>query len=353
MGPDRLRSGPMPRRVLLVGSVVARLGRRHHLRRRPRCRSRGFAGALVGGGWWMGASCSRDSEARLNGPPAARQHWRTYPTLYAARRHGTPAHRPIGRAAARRRRPRRHPPPRGHHPRTSRSTHRRGPHRGGRTTPGAARGARRGAAGDGRSATVRQAPVPRPARQGPQHALGLHGLGPGPRQGRPGDLGRPRGGAHPGRCRRDGHHRHPRPAPGHRGRRGHHGAGDPPGGAEGPAQDRAGHGRPDPPIRAGGAQRVAVRGRERGGQDDHGGEGGQAPGGGGPPSRDGGGRHVPRRRRRAARDVGRAGGSRLRAGRRGRRPQLDHLRRRAARRGQGCRSRAGRHRRDASTRRST
>ena len=63
--------------------------------------------------------------------------------------------------------------------------------------------------------------------------------------------------------------------------------------------------------------------------------------------RDGGGRHVPCRGRRAARAVGRTGRRGHRPRKRGRRSELDHLRRRPARRCARHRPRARRHRRPA------
>ena len=103
----------------------------------------------------------------------------------------------------------------------------------GRGAAGARRGrgdARRAAARGGRPHRRRsrrrgQAAVPRPARQGPRRGVRLPRLRPGARQGRPVDVGRPRGGADRRRRRRRRHHRHPRPAARHRRRRRHHRAG--------------------------------------------------------------------------------------------------------------------------------
>ena len=169
---------------------------------------------------------SPDRPAAAVEPVASRQR---RPPSYAARRHGTRAPRHPRRARAGRRRPGRHPPPARRHASSRRAAAEPveappdAPTVGGAARSSRGAGRRRGTAESSRSPTG-HAPVPRSARQGPQHPVGLHGLGPVPREGRPGDVGRPRGGADPRRRRRHRDHRHPRPPPRHGRRRGHHGS---------------------------------------------------------------------------------------------------------------------------------
>ena len=76
-------------------------------------------------------------------------------------------------------------------------------------------GRSRGAGGRAcpRGGATRGSLLPQPARKGPRASGRLPGLGTQPRQDRRRDVGRPRGGAHPGRRRRRSHRRPARRPP--------------------------------------------------------------------------------------------------------------------------------------------